>query len=125
MNLRMTRILLSIVVALPLFSLLLAGHPAEGSWKAEFTDPRGNQRSVTFRFKVSEDRLDGTVVLGRESIPIEDGEVEGEALSFRVTLPVGEMDLELLYKGRLQGDTLHLVQETRGGTRELTARRVE
>ena len=125
MNLRMTRIFLSVVVALTLLFPLLAGHPAEGSWKAEFSDPRGNQRSVTFRFKVSEGRLDGTVVLGRESLPIEDGEVEGETLSFRVTLPVGEMDLELLYRGRLQGDTLHLVQDTRGGTRELTAQRVD
>ena len=119
----MTRILLSVVVAFTLLSPLLAGHPAEGSWKAEFTDPRGNQRSVIFRFKVSGARLAGSFVLGRESMPIEDGEVEGETLSFRVTLSVGEMDLELLYRGRLQGDTLHLVQETRGGTRELTARR--
>ncbi len=121
----MTRILLPVFVALSLLSPLLAGHPADGSWKAEFTGPGGNQRSVTFRFKVSGDRLDGTVVLGRESMPIQDGEVEGETLSFRVILSVGEMDLELFYRGQLQGDTLHLVQETRGGTRELTAQRVD
>ena len=45
-------------------------------------------------------------------MPIENGHAEGETLSFRVTLPVGDINLELLYRGRLQGDTLHLVQET-------------
>ena len=121
----MTRILLSMFVTFALFPPLLGAHPAEGTWRAEFSDPAGEQRRITFRFKVSQNRLDGTVLIRRESLPIEDGEVRGENLSFQVTLSVGGMDLQLLYRGRLQGDTLHLVQETRGGTRELTAQRVD
>jgi hypothetical protein len=87
----------------------LQGHPADGSWRAEFIEPGGGRRSITFRLEVTGESLEGSVLLGRRSVPIEQGRVEAESLSFR---------------GRVAGEALHLVQESRGGTRELIARKV-
>ena len=68
--------------------------------------------------------MEGTVVLGRGSLPVENGQVQGVALSFKVTLSVGKTDLTLHYTGELLEEVLHLVQKTREATRQLTARRL-
>ena len=44
-------------------------------------------------------RLEGTVVLGGSSLPVENGQVQGVALSFKVTLSVGKTELPLHYTG--------------------------
>ena len=97
-----------------------------GTWKATSETPNGSFET-TFVFKVDGEKLTGTTSNQMSGeLPISDGKIDGDNLSFRVTANFNGNEFKLNYKGKVAGNeiklTLSLPQRDR--TFELIAKRV-
>ena len=89
-----------------LFLLLYVAGNAQtldGSWKGQFSGPNGDMELV-FTFKVNADTLNGDVTSEMGSLPIENGKVNGNELSF----DVNDNGQVISHTGVWDGDTVKL-----------------
>jgi hypothetical protein len=95
----------TIITVLLLFVLSIASNAQtlDGSWKGKFSGPNGDMELV-FTFKVNADTLNGDVTSEMGSLPIENGKVNGNKLSFDVNVN-GQV---INHTGVLEGDTVKL-----------------
>ena len=113
---------------LSLFAVLLFTATAAdltGTWKAALETPNG-PLETTFQFKVDDGKLTGTAANQFSGeLPISDGKVEGDNLSFSVKASFNGNDFKLNYKGKMAGDEIKFTVEVAGMDRtfEMTAKR--
>jgi opacity protein-like surface antigen len=113
-----------ILFCLALAAILLpAAHAADvtGKWKAEFTTPDGTQRTNTFTLKANGSALTGTVAGTQDETPIQNGKVDGDAISFSAERPFGKFT----YQGKITGDEIKFKVEFNDQSFEITAKRVK
>jgi hypothetical protein len=99
--------------------LLVAGFAfaadIDGKWTGQFNSGMGDTMKMDFNFKAEGATLTGTAPGGPEAaIPIADGKIDGNKISFVVSTKMGEMDMKFNYKGILNGDQLELSFEMAG-----------
>jgi hypothetical protein len=96
-----------------------------GVWEITSETPRGTMtRKVTFEQDGSS--LNGTMETQMGTVPIQNGLVEGNKISFTVVFSRGDRSFEMTYSGTVDGDTAKgTVQMPRGGKVEWTAKRVK
>ena len=85
------------------------------------------QIETTFVFKVDGDKLTGTTSNQMSGeLPISDGKIDGDNLSFTVTANFNGNEFKLNYKGRVAGNEIKLTLSVpqRDRTFELIAKRV-
>jgi len=91
----------------------------DGTWSGTFSGGMGGQpMELTYNFKGEGDTLTGTVTGGPgEWIPIKDGKIDGDKLSFKVDVDSQGMKMKFNYKGVLKGDEIKLsfTMEMAGG----------
>src|SRR5437764_8512656 len=77
-----------------------------GTWKWT-VERNGNVRETTLKLKVEAGKLTGTIS-GRDNTetPIDEGKVDGDEISFKVTREFNGNKIVQSYKGKLSGDTL-------------------
>jgi hypothetical protein len=99
--------------------MLLVATPAlaadvDGRWTGTMETPMGTV-PLTFNFKADGDKLTGSMV-GMEGmeIAIANGKVEGETISYTVTIDFGGMALEMNYKGVVANGEIKLDMEVFG-----------
>ncbi len=95
-----------------------------GTWKATAEGPNGTMER-TFVFKVDGNTLTGETtssMLGKSVI--ENGKVDGDNLSFTITVKIQDEELKLDYKGKVEGDTITLSVDAMGQTIEWHGKRV-
>lgn len=80
----------------------------DGNWKGNIDSPNGAVE-VKFSFKMEKDKLTGAAT-GPDgmSIPISDGKMEGNKISFSVSFDFGGQAVVIPYKGELAKDKLNL-----------------
>ena len=111
------------------FTLAISAFAAEvaGIWKATAEGPNGTMER-TFIFKV-----DGTKLTGEANSPmmgkstIMDGKVDGDNLSFTITVKFQDEERKVNYKGKVTGDTIQLTAHVGDGdmTLEWKGKRVQ
>ncbi|MFN7995782.1 MAG: hypothetical protein U0Q18_19380 [Bryobacteraceae bacterium] len=112
-----------------LFGLLaVASFAADvnGKWLAQMQGRNGQTREVTFNLKADGNALTGSVTTPRGDVPISDGKVDGDQISFSQTMQFGGNEVKLLYKGIVSGDEIKFTRSREGGegrTQEFTAKR--
>ena len=81
-----------------------------GTWTGTFSGGQGGQpMELTYKFKGDGDTLTGTVNGGPgQWIPIKDGKINGDNLSFKVDVDSQGMKMKFNYKGVLKGDEIKL-----------------
>ena len=86
-----------------------------GNWKATAEGPNGAiERSFTFK-------QDGSKLTGETNSTftgksaINDGKVEGDAVSFSITASFQGEERKITYKGKVTGDTIKLTSDFGGG----------
>jgi len=81
-----------------------------GTWSGTFSGGMGGQpMELTYNFKGDGDTLTGTVTGGPgQWIPIKDGKIDGDKLSFKVDVDSQGMKMKFNYKGVLKGDEIKL-----------------
>ena len=85
-----------------------------GKWIAE-SQGRNGPTQTTFNFTVSGSALTGTVSGRGGDTEITDGKIEGDDISFTVVRKMGEMEMKMLYKGKVAGDEIKMTMEMEGG----------
>jgi hypothetical protein len=120
LNMRILSIAIAVLGVLP---FVAPAADISGKWKASFTTPDGQQRENTFDFKVDGDKLTGTVSSALGEVPIQDGKIGGDNISFSVTRNFGGNEVKILYKGKVSGDEIKLKVEAGERSFEMTAKR--
>jgi hypothetical protein len=97
-----------------------------GNWKGTADGPNGTIER-TFAFKVDGHKLTGETtsnMFGKSTI--EDGKVDGDDVSFTLTVNVQGNEGKVNYKGKVDGDTIKFTVEVQavGQTLEMVAKRV-
>lgn len=105
--------------ALALSFFLVAGFAfgadIDGKWAGQYNSGMGDPMQMDFTFKADGALLTGTAPGGEgATIPLKNGKIEGNKVSFTVETAMGEMQLKFNYKGVLTGDTLELSFEMAG-----------
>ena len=112
---------MKIVTAVLILLLTLPAFAADptGKWKAAMQGPDGEMQ-LTFNFKLDGDKVTGTVEGPMGEMPITEGKMEGDAISFTVETP----NFKVVHKGAIQGDEMKLKVDMGERTMEMTAKRV-
>jgi hypothetical protein len=102
---------------LAVVSLPAAAQGVAGKWNANMEGPQG-AISMSFSFMVEDGELKGTMsndFMGE--VPISDGKVDGNELSFKVAIEgaPGGGEMALTYTGKLENDEIMLTMGMEGG----------
>ncbi len=90
-----------------------------GTWKATAQGPNGNMER-TFVFKVDGTKLTGETtssIFGKSTIT--DGKVDGDNLSFTITVKFQDNEMKLNYKGKVSGNEIKFTVENPSGGQTL------
>jgi len=82
--------------------------------------------NVSYNFKADGDKLTGTSTSpdGKE-IVIKDGKINGDNISFSVSIDMGGQEMKLEMKGVLSGDDLKLTLDMMGQAMDIPLKRVK
>ena len=99
--------------------LLFAGVTAyaadvDGTWAGTVQSPMGDL-PVSFTFKADGAKLTGTTMgFDGADVPIQDGKIDGDKISFSVTFDFGGMPLMLSYNGVVSSDQIKIAGDAFG-----------
>lgn len=108
------------------FAVTVSAADISGNWKGTAETPIGTVER-TFVFKVDGHKLTGETNSARfGKSAIEDGKVDGDDVSFTLTVNVQGTQGKVNYKGKVDGDTIKFTVELQalGQTLEMVAKRV-
>jgi hypothetical protein len=96
-----------------------------GQWQWVFGAP-GATKQYTLTLRQDDANLTGTVASEGDSLPIRDGKVSGEKVSFAVARTWGNRETTMTYSGRVVGDEIRLKVSMPGAERswDVIAKRV-
>jgi len=103
---------------LGLLTLTALAADVSGKWTAQVPGRNGQTRDATFNFKADGNTLTGTVSGRMGDMPIADGKIDGDAISFTQTLEFNGNTVKLLYKGTVSGDEIKFTRTREGGEGE-------
>jgi hypothetical protein len=107
----MKRRLLWLGVTLLTFALALWSADISGKWTAQVPGRSGQMRDVTFTFTASGEGLTGTMSGRNGDIPIADGKISGDTLSFSVTQDRGGNTVRQTFTGKVTGSDIKFKRE--------------
>src|SRR5215467_3775778 len=99
----MMRRLLRIAGAMLTFAFVLWCADITGKWTAQVPGRSGQMRDVTFTFQASGQSLTGTMSGRNGDVPISDGKVDGDDVSFKVTQEFGGNSVTQTFTGKVSG----------------------
>ena len=105
--------------------LLVAGFAfaadIDGKWTGEIV---GQNMGIAFTFKAEGTTLTGVHVVNEQETPIEDGKIDGNNISFTVTLDFGG-ETKIPHKGTISGDEIKMTYEMMGQAGEILLKRAK
>ena len=105
--------------------ILVAGFvfaaPIDGKWVGDYQG-----MNISYTFKIDGDKLTGTTTSpdGKE-ITIKDGKIDGNNISFSISLDMGGQEMKIDLKGVLSGDELKLSTDMMGQSMEIPLKRAK
>jgi len=96
-----------------------------GKWTGDMPGRGGDTTPTTFTFKVDGEKLTGSMTGPQGDIPLQEGKVAGNQISFSTTLDFGGNSIKIVYKGTVSGDQVKMTREREGSgqPREFTIKR--
>ncbi|MBS1524488.1 MAG: glycoside hydrolase [Bacteroidetes bacterium] len=83
-----------------------------GKWKGTIKTPDGNELQITYNFKANADKLTGTVDTPGGSVTVDDGKINGDIFSFKVTVDGNDYPV----KGKMYSDSCGMDIDFGGST---------
>jgi hypothetical protein len=114
-----------LLVLLAVLALSVAAADISGTWKATAEGPNGSMER-TFVFKADGARLTGETtssMMGKSVI--ENGKVEGDNVSFTITIKFQDNEMKVNYKGAVTGNDIKLNAEVGDQTITWVGKRVQ
>ena len=102
------------VIVAAAFAAVASAADISGTWKGA-AELQGNAIERTFVFKVDGSKLSGETtseMMGTSAIT--DGKIDGDNISFTVTVKFQDNEMKLNYKGKVSGDTIKLTVDFSG-----------
>jgi len=103
---------------LGLLTMTALAADVSGKWTAQVPGRGGQTREATFTFKADGGTLTGTVSGRQGDMPIADGKIDGDTISFTQTLEFNGNTIKFLYKGAVSGDEIKFTRTRDGGEGE-------
>jgi hypothetical protein len=103
-----------------LFATICSAADINGRWEGTLSGPGGDFQ-IAFNFKVDGTKLTGTVGSPMGEVPIDEGKVEGDHISFKTHFD----DSAINHEGTVSGDTIQLKVEGPWGESEMTLKRAK
>jgi hypothetical protein len=121
----MTKQVFALMVALVLVAAPAFAEDVDGQWTGTLATPMGDV-PVTFTFKAEGGGKLAGSMLGMDGtqIPIANGKIDGNKISYTVTLDFGGMTLELIYRGVVSPTEIKLDGEVFGMPFDLVVKKV-
>ena len=96
-----------------------------GKWTGDMPGRGGDTTPTTFVFKADGDKLTGTMTGPQGDVPLQEGKIAGDQISFSTTLDFNGNSIKILYKGAASGGQIKMTRERegRGQPREFTIKR--
>ena len=116
-----------LALALLLGAATLRAEDITGKWRGQMPGRDGTAREMTFDLKADGAKLTGSMVgPGGRGVPITDGKVDADAVSFTVNLALGGNNMKMGYSGTVSGDVMKLKMQREGAPRsvEFTLKKV-
>ncbi len=113
---------------LGLLTLTALAADISGKWTAQVPGRGGQTREQTFNLKADGNTLTGTVSGRGGDMPIADGKIDGDTISFTQTMEFNGNTMKLIYKGTVSGDEIKFSRTRDGGegqAQEFTAKRAQ
>jgi hypothetical protein len=111
--------------SLLLLFLLLTGSvlaaDIDGKWTGEIV---GQGMEIAFTFKAEGTTLTGVHIVNGQETPIKDGKIDGNNISFTVTLDLGG-ETKIPHKGTISGDQIKMTYEMAGQPGEILLKRAK
>jgi hypothetical protein len=105
--------------------MLLAGFALaadiDGKWAGEIV---GQNMQIAFTFKAEGTTLTGIHIVNGQETPIKDGKIDGNNISFMVTLDLGG-ETKISHKGTISGDQIKMTYEMMGQPGEILLKRTK
>jgi opacity protein-like surface antigen len=106
--------LLAISVVFMLLAVSAYAADVDGKWSGSISGPQG-EFPVAFTFKADGATLTGsTTGFDGAEIPIKDGKIDGNIITFTVTFDFGGMPFMLSYKGIVSPDQIKMSGDAAG-----------
>lgn len=117
----------SFVALLALVGFTLVAADLDGKWSAQVPGRQGQVRDATFTFKADGEKLTGSMTgMQGNELPISEGKVNGDTISFVVTIDRGGNTIRQTFTGKVAGDEIQFKREGgQGPAREFTAKRAK
>lgn len=104
----------ALVLGLLLAAGSLLANPVDGKWSGSVSTPGGDFQ-VSFTFKADGAALSGAMAgMDGMDFKIADGKIDGDNISFSVTIDFAGTPLKLDYKGKVATGEIHLTGEAAG-----------
>ena len=95
--------------------------PVVGTWEFTRETSRGTRTS---RLKINED-MTATYIVRDNELEVTDLKVDGNQVSYKITMRYGDREYTMEFKGKVEGNTLVGVRTTSRGTREMTGKKID
>jgi hypothetical protein len=113
-------------------ALCLYAADISGKWAGQFDSQVGPQK-YTFEFKVSGTTLTGTAIseigeaaaAAKVTTPITEGKINGDEITFVENLNYQGMELKMVYKGKVTGDSIQMERVEGGGNEKFVVKRAK
>lgn len=104
----------SLLGLLLLFAMTAVAADITGTWKGTAETQNGTIER-TFTFKQDGSKVTGETVSERfGKSPINDGKIDGDTVTFSVTMKFQDNEMKMNYKGKIEGDQIKLHVEAEG-----------
>jgi hypothetical protein len=115
-----------LVCLIAALACIAAAADINGTWKATAEGPNGSMER-TFVFKVDGSKVTGETtssMMGKSTI--DDGKIDGDTVTFTITVKFQGNEMKLNYKGKVSGNEIHFTVENPAGgnTIEWNAKKV-
>jgi hypothetical protein len=112
-----------LLILLAVFAVTASAADISGNWNGTAEGPQGAlQRTFTFHQEGSKLTGETNSQFTGKSV-INDGKVEGDAISFSITANIQGNEIKLSYKGKISGDTIKLTSNFGDQTIEWTLKK--
>jgi hypothetical protein len=112
-------------IGILLLTCFAFGADIDGKWTGSIEGMDGNPMTIGFTFKADGTTLTGVHTVNGQDTAIKDGKIEGNNISFTVTLDLGGQETKIPHKGVLSGDQIKMTYEMMGQPGEILLKRAK
>jgi hypothetical protein len=114
-----------LIVFLVLSTAFSFGATVDGTWKGSVDDQDGNASPITYSFKANGNTLTGTVIGGGKTMPIRNGKIDGQKISFIVDVDVPGQKMTFEYDGEVSAAQIKLHAYLGGQVIDIVVKKVK